>query len=80
MTDKPAPPSAAAVYESRRHDIARLVDVLELELDKYDRKADAEPNRWDYAGTLGYVRTTLIDLVEGLSGMERERIEAFLAE
>lgn len=72
--------TAAETYAARRADIARLVDVLEMELEKYDQRAAAEPLRWDYPGTLDYVRTTLIDLVEGLSGMERQRIEEFLAE
>ncbi|MDX2199594.1 MAG: hypothetical protein SF069_11560 [Phycisphaerae bacterium] len=73
-------PTAAQTYAARRADIARLVDVLELELEKFDQRAAAEPQRWDYPGTLDYVRTSLIDLIEGLSGMERERIEEFLAE
>ncbi|MBK8915031.1 MAG: hypothetical protein IPM64_10610 [Phycisphaerales bacterium] len=72
--------TAAETYAARRTDIARLVDVLEMELEKYDQRAAAEPQRWDFPGTLDYVRTTLIDLVEGLSGMERRRIEEFLAE
>ncbi|MFN0138065.1 MAG: hypothetical protein ACKVS9_18330 [Phycisphaerae bacterium] len=78
-TNQPEP-TAAQTYAARRADIARLIDVLEMELDKYDQRAAAEPKRWDFAGTLGHVRSTLIDLVEGLSGMERERIEEFLAE
>ncbi len=79
MTSQPKR-SAAETYAVRRADIARLVDVLEMELEKYDQRAAAEPLRWDFPGTLDYVRTTLIDLVEGLSGMERQRIEEFLAE
>lgn len=71
MSDTPAPQTAAEAHASRRRDIARLVDVLELELDKLDPE-----DRPD----LDFVRTTLIDLVSGLSGTERERVEAFLAE
>lgn len=73
-------PTSAEAYAARRSDIARLIDVLEMELEKYDANAAAEPKRWDYAGTLGHVRSTLIDMVESLSGHERDRIEEFLAE
>ena len=72
--------TAAETYAARRSDIARLIDVLEMELEKYDARAAAEPQRWDFAGTLGHVRSTLIDVVESLSGHKRERIEEFLAE
>ena len=72
--------TAIETYNARRADVARLIDVLEMEFRKYDERAKAEPKRWDYAGTLDYVRTTLIDLVEGLSGTERGEIERFLSE
>ena len=72
--------TAIQTYNARRADVARLIDVLEMELGKYDERAKAEPKRWDYAGTMDYVRTTLIDLVEGLSGLERSEIERFLSE
>ncbi|KAA0219705.1 MAG: hypothetical protein KJ057_12990 [Phycisphaerae bacterium] len=72
--------TAIETYNARRADVARLIDVLEMELGKYDERAKAEPKRWDFPGTLDYVRTTLIDLVEGLSGIERSEIERFLSE
>ena len=80
MTTKEAKKPAIETYNARRADVARLIDVLEMELGKYDERAKAEPNRWDYAGTMDYIRTTLIDLVEGLSKVEREEIERFLSE
>lgn len=72
--------TAIETYNARRADVARLIDVLEMELGKYDERAKAQPKRWDFAGTMDYVRTTLIDLVEGLSGIKRSEIERFLSE
>lgn len=72
--------TAIETYDARRADVARLIDVLEMELGKYDERAKVEPKRWDFPGTLDYVRTTLIDLIEGLSGTERSEIERFLSE
>lgn len=72
--------NAIETYTARRADVARLLDVIEMELTQYDERAQAQPQRWDFAGTLDYVRTTLIDLVEGLSGIERDEIERFLSE
>ncbi|MBI5289276.1 MAG: hypothetical protein HY873_09945 [Chloroflexi bacterium] len=80
MTTNATTKTAIETYTARRADVARLIDVLEMELGKYDERAQAEPQRWDFPGTLDYVRTTLIDLVEGLSGIERDAIEAFLSE
>jgi len=80
MTTNKSERSAIETYTVRRADVARLIDVLEMELDKYDERAKAEPERWDYAGTMDYVRTTLIDLVEGLSKIDRSEIERFLSE
>jgi len=80
MTTNHAKPTAAKTYAVRRADVARLLDVLEQELAKYDQRAAAEPKNWGFPGTLDYVRSTLIDLVEGLSGIERAEIERFLTE
>ncbi|MBL9030142.1 MAG: hypothetical protein JNM80_00365 [Phycisphaerae bacterium] len=76
-TVKPEP-TAAETYAARRNDIARLLDVLQMELDKHDERAKDDPRNWGLPGNLGKVRGDLIDLVAFTSGMERERIEEFL--
>ncbi len=78
-TTKPEP-TAAETYAARRNDIARLLDVLEMELDKHDEQAKADPTNWGLPGNLGKVRSDLMDTVAFLSGMDREDIERFLAE
>lgn len=80
MTANGTNKTAIETYNARRADVARLTDVLEMEMIKYDERAKAEPKRWDYAGTMDYVRTTLIDLVAGLSKVDRDEIERFLSE
>ena len=79
---KPVPhqPNAAETYAARRGDIARLMDVLQMELDKHAEAAKADPRNWGFAGSLGKVRSDLIDLVGFLSNMDREHVEAFLAD
>ena len=76
-TAKPEP-TAAETYAARRNDIARLMDVLQMELDKHAEGAKADPRNWGFAGSLGKVRSDLIDLVGFMSGMDREHVEAFL--
>ncbi|MBX3384171.1 MAG: hypothetical protein KF864_11755 [Phycisphaeraceae bacterium] len=76
-TDK-TEPTAAETYAARRNDIARLLDVLAMELDKHDERAKDDPRNWGLPGNLGKVRSDLIDVVGFISGMERERIEEFL--
>ena len=80
-TDKtPAPPqpTAAQTYAARRNDIARLLDVLEMELDKHGAEQKADPANWGRAGDLGKVRGDLINLVGFLSNMDPGEVERFL--
>ena len=76
-TTKPEP-SAAEAYAARRADIARLLDVLEMELDKHGEQAKADPGNWGRAGDLGKVRADLVNLVGFMSGMEPGEVERFL--
>lgn len=77
-TPAPQQPTAAETYATRRNDIARLMDVLQMELDKHAEAAKADPKNWGRTGDLGKVRSDLIDLVGFMSGMDREHVEAFL--
>ncbi|MBX3403491.1 MAG: hypothetical protein KF699_08795 [Phycisphaeraceae bacterium] len=78
-TTKPEP-TAAETYAARRNEIARLMDVLQMELDKHAEGAKADPRNWGFVGSLGKVRSDLIDLVGFLSNMDPEHVEAFLAD
>ena len=78
-TTKPEP-TAAETYAARRNDIARLMDVLQMELDKHAEGAKADPTNWGITGNLGKVRSDLMDTVAFLSGMDREDVDRFLAE
>ncbi len=49
-----------------------------MELNKHDEGAKADPRNWGFAGSLGKVRSDLIDLVGFLSNMDPEHVEAFL--
>ena len=71
---------ALATYDRRRGDIARLIDVLQMELDAHREKARADRHVWGCAGDLQKVREDLIELVGFMSQMERERVEDFLAD
>ena len=80
MTTPRADQNAAAAYAAHRAEIARLLDVLDMELERHGQAAKADPGHWGRAGDLAEVRRDLINVVAFLSGMERERIEGFLAE
>jgi hypothetical protein len=72
--------SARDAYQARQSDIARLIDVLQMELDKHADAARAEERNWGRVGDLGKVRSDLIEMVSFMSGMDRQAIEGFLAE
>ena len=75
---KPNPPTPAEAYAAARNDIARLLDVLQQELDAH-APTDAQ-RTWPKVGDLGKVRSDLIGAVGFLSGMEPAEVERFLAE
>ena len=77
--DKPAPNlTAAETYAARRNDIARLLDVLDMELANHDAGTKAAPADWGFPGSLAKVRSDLINAVAFLSNMDPEAVEAFL--
>jgi len=73
-------PTAAEAYAKHRADIARLIDVLQMELDTHAKKAKAEPTNWGLTGDLSNVRSGLVDLVTFMSGMDADEVEEFLTE
>jgi hypothetical protein len=72
--------TAAQAYAAYKHDIARLIDVLHMELDKHAERFNADQSNWGFAGDLTTIRNGLIEQVEMLSGHDRQMIENFLAE
>ncbi|MBX3315741.1 MAG: hypothetical protein KF902_02635 [Phycisphaeraceae bacterium] len=77
MTNAPER-TAAETYAAHRRNIARLLDVLGMELDRHAERAKAEPRHWGLPGDLGKVRSDLLDTVAFLSGMDRAEVERFL--
>ncbi len=77
MTNAPKP-TAPESYAAERGRIARLLDVLEMELDKHGARAKADPSHWGLVGDLAKVRDDLVEAVCYLSGMERADVERFL--
>ena len=74
--------TAAETYAKRRSDIARLLDVLQMELDRHDAEFTDDPKNWGAVGDLDHLRDQLIWIVAFISGakMERVDVERFLAE
>ena len=72
--------TARELYDERRQDIARVMDWIELELDKHKTNAKANPKDWGYAGDLGHVREKLIQTLAFLSNSEPQEIEDLLGE
>jgi len=72
--------NARDAYQARANDIARLIDVLQMEFQKHADAAKADARCWSKVGDLGKVRSDLIEMVSFMSGMDRAAIETFLAE
>lgn len=73
-------PTAAETYAARRNDIARLLDVLDMELEKHAARAQADPAHWGLVGDLAKVRDDLDEAVRYLSGMDSADIHRFLSD
>ena len=71
-------PTAAEAYAARRADIARLLDVIGMELDRMDADAKAKPGDWGFPGSLGKVRSDLVEMAGFLSNKDPEEVEEFL--
>ena len=80
MTTKTTTQSAAQAYQVNRSDIARLLDVMEMELDKHGQRAEADPHNWGFAGDLVTIRRGMINLVASISSMDAVEVERFLDE
>lgn len=82
MTKKTNQPrqTATDAYAAARNDIARLLDVLDMELAKHAERAKADARNWGLPGDLQKVRSDLIDTTAFISGMERDAVEGFLAD
>jgi hypothetical protein len=80
MTHKMTETSAVASYQAKANDIARLIDVLQMELEKHASAAAADAKNWGRVGDLGEVRRKLMETVSFISGMDAQNIEDFLAE
>lgn len=72
---------ARDTYNARRNEIARLIDVLGMELDRQDEEAknDAKPC-WGKVADLEKIRGDLIQAVAFISNKDPEEVEAFLAD
>ncbi|MBX3387179.1 MAG: hypothetical protein KF768_11460 [Phycisphaeraceae bacterium] len=70
--------TATSAYAAARNDIARLLDVLDMELAKHDERAKADAKNWGFAGNLQKLRCDLVDAVAFIAGMDRNEVEAFL--
>ena len=75
-----AKPTARELYDERREDIARVLDWLDMELDRHRTNAKADPKNWCFAGDLGHVREKLIETLAFLSNGETDEIENLLSE
>jgi hypothetical protein len=72
--------TAAETYAARRNDIARLMDLLQMELDRDAADQKADPKNWGFPGNLDKVRNDLVELVSFMSSKIPADVEAFLAD
>ena len=80
MTNTPANNSAAAAYAAHRADVARLLDVLDMELATHAQAMEADARNWGRVGDLAALRQSLVGALAAFSANTPEAIEAFLAE
>ena len=72
--------TALAQYRKHRDDIDRLIDVIQMELDKCDEQMEHDYKNWSRTGSIAKVRSDLMDTLAFVSGMDRELVATFLKE
>ena len=70
--------NATQTYAARRNDIARLLDVLQMELEKHDQRFADAPANWGLVGNLEKVRADLVGIAAFLGNMDPQDVERFL--
>ncbi len=70
--------AACRLYTSRRHEVAALLDWLQLELDKHAEFAAKEGVDYGTCGDLGHVREGLIETLSFLAQRDEKDIEEAL--
>ena len=71
--------TAAAAYARNRADIARLLDVLAMELDAMDAAA-AKGATWGHEANAAKIRADLVGVVASASSNDPEAVAEFLAD
>ena len=67
--------TAKDAYAKRATDIAKLMDVLQMELERHAEATTEDEKNWGRVGDLGKVRSDLLDTLSFLSGFDRKDIE-----
>lgn len=81
MTMKTGKPTTAAeTFAKTKSDIAKLIDVLEMEVDALTVESELKPRDWSFAGDMIEVRRKLIEAVSFLSGHSEETVSKFCEE
>lgn len=70
--------TAAEAYATARSDIARLLERLDAELARHEKRAAANPRDWGLQGDLLKVRADLLETTAFISGLEQDTIEGTL--
>jgi hypothetical protein len=70
--------NASETYRQHRDDIARLIDVLQMELDRHEHATKVDSIDWGYVGEVAYVRHNILGAVATLTGRTPENVAEFL--
>ena len=71
--------TAAQAFSEHGEDVARLLDIFQMEMGKLCERAEESPKSWEPVWTLALVRDSMIDIVQNLSGISRAMIEETLS-
>jgi len=83
MTDESAKdtqPTPLGVMNLQKAEIARLIDVLQMEVDRLATRLEADPDNWALTGNVSIIRHDLIGVVAFASNLDRKDVVRFLSE
>lgn len=72
--------SAFQAFDEKATDCATLLEHLTKVLATCRKEAEADPANWGHAGSMGQVRSNLIETLAFIGGLEEQDITATLAE
>lgn len=72
--------AAANAYQAHANDIAKLIDIIEVEVASRAKRVQTDRGAWELVGTAAGLRVRLVEIVASLTGRDEPAVLECLAD